>query len=236
MKKKIKIIEILLVAVFIVSLILICPDLLGRVQAIAQNNEIQQSSPATAPDKTDTTQTMISELNKINSDIIGWIYIDGTNIDYPILQGSNNDYYLNHLYDNTSNSAGSIFLDYSNNSMFDDQNSVIYGHSRYDGTMFSELRKLKVQSFVNEHPYITIYTKENTLQYKIISVNVVPDTFDFCQKDIGNKLETYIESMKQSSYIRNDETVSDQDRIITLSTCTDVIENGRLIIIAKLMD
>lgn len=90
--KKVKIIEILLIAVFVVSLILVCPDLLGRVQAIQQNNEIQQSSPAITPDETKkTAQETISELKLINSDIIGWIFIDGTNIDYPILQGSNND-------------------------------------------------------------------------------------------------------------------------------------------------
>lgn len=241
MKKKKKksayqMLEIGLIVIFLISAALIYPDIAERIRAMRQNNEIQQTGPTSAQDETgNTPQATISELKKINSDMIGWIYIDGTNINYPIVQHTDNDYYLTHLYNNEPNSAGSIFMDYQNDAAFSDQNTLIYGHSRLDGTMFAQLRKLKEQSFVDQHPNITIYTETETAEYKIISVNVVSDTYNYRSLDIGNNLETYIESMIQSSCIQTDTAITDTDKIITLSTCTNVIEDGRLIVIAKLI-
>lgn len=98
------------------------------------------------------------ELLKTNGDVIAWIYGANTHINYPVVQGSDNDYYLRHLLDGTWNDNGSIFMDCANSADFSDQNSLIYGHNMTSGAMFSNLVKYKQQAYYDQHPYLYMLT------------------------------------------------------------------------------
>ena len=104
------------------------------------------------------------ELKQQNEDVIAWIYGANTHINYPVVQGSDNDYYLRHLLDGTWNDNGSIFMDCSNKADFSDQNSLIYGHNMTSGAMFSNLVKYKKQAYYDQHPYLYMLTPPAELQ------------------------------------------------------------------------
>ena len=90
-----------------------------------------------------------NELLSKNSDTVGWIEVKGTNINYPIVQTTNNEYYLNHAFDKTKNDAGWVFMDYRNDAKNFDQNTIIYAHSRYNQTMFGSLKNILSSSWYN---------------------------------------------------------------------------------------
>ena len=98
------------------------------------------------------------ELLKTNGDVIAWIYGANTHINYPVVQGSDNDYYLRHLLDGTWNDNGSIFMDCANSADFSDQNSLIYGHNMHDGSMFGQLVRYRDEDFYKAHPTFTFDT------------------------------------------------------------------------------
>ena len=107
------------------------------------------------PDKTER-QLQIEELQKENEDIIGWLEIEGTNINYPVLQGDDNDYYLKHNYRYEKISSGSIFLDRDYSFNTPSTNLLIYGHRNKKGLMFEDLIKYKEEAYYNEHKQISI--------------------------------------------------------------------------------
>ena len=110
------------------------------------------------------------KLKNINSDVVGWIIMEGTQVNYPIVQGENNSYYLNHSYEKKYSSFGSIFLDYSSSSDLSDKNSFIYGHHTRNGSMFGELKKYMNTNFFNEHPSFYLYTPNGNYKADIFSV------------------------------------------------------------------
>mgnify|MGYP000782800669 FL=1 len=107
----------------------------------------------TQPDEDDTIwpEVDFSVLREINPDIVAWIYIEGTKINYPIVQGGDNSYYLKHLFSGEWNGSGCIFLDFRNDVSFADRHSIIYGHHMKNGTMFTDIDKYKKQEFFDEH-------------------------------------------------------------------------------------
>lgn len=115
--------------------------------------------------ETDKSGTYVSpirfeELRKINPDIVGWIKIGGTGIDYPIVQTDNNDTYLDTDFEGNKSAAGAIFLDFGSEPDFSGRHNIIYGHHMKNGTMFKELVKYKDENFFKEHQDITVYTPE----------------------------------------------------------------------------
>lgn len=182
-------------------------------------------------------------LKKVNEDVIGWIYIEDTNISFPILQGKTNAQYLFQSYKKEYLTAGSIFIDYRCGSDFNDKNTVIYGHNMHNGSMFGSLKKYKNGEYKNEHPYIYILMPDNTCnKYEVIafyqaavdgSVYRLPLGADCEEKDFDNLAET-IRSTNQYSDMKEMEY---EDRFITLSTCTqDSREDIRVAITAKLVE
>ncbi|MFA0814781.1 MAG: class B sortase [Anaerofustis sp.] len=234
-QKKKKIYNLLLltfVALFIVSAYFLASDLIPRTKAADEIKMIQQESPASEPCD---EQPSIASLKQINPDIVGWIRIENTDIDFPLLQCSNNSYYLTHTYTEEYNDAGSIFLDCGNSPYFTDQNTVIYGHARKDGTMFAQLKKYKKQSGYEESPVITIMIEDNIYYYQVFSVNIVDASYDYRSSEYAD-FSSYVRKMRNTSLIDSDAVVTDKSRIITLSTCSAEIEDGRLAVLAVLMN
>jgi len=176
-------------------------------------------------------------LKAINPDIIAWIYVEGaTTINYPILQGSDNDYYLHRDYAGNYLYAGCIFLDYRCSKNFTDANSYIYGHRMRDRSMFGNLRYLQVQETVDQYPYIWILTPEWNYCYRIFSVFETPMESYVFETYLENNegFGTWVEYMKASSALNIDTTVDRNDKVITLSTCTSDHVH-RVIVAAKMV-
>lgn len=163
-------------------------------------------------------QEMISKYNKVaslNSDIIGWIRIPNTNIDYPILSGNNN-YYLNRTYDRRPSKAGSIFLD--ENQLSFDLVSLIHGHNMLNGTMFSDLKKFAKQEFADKNN-VLIYDGKQVRVFKPISFLRVKETatFKYNIKD-REELKKYAQELTQGSLILRKKEITDDD-VTILNTC-----------------
>ena len=178
------------------------------------------------------------KLKEINTDIVGFIEVDNTNISYPVVKSSDNSYYLNHSYKKEKNNIGSIFLDYRNDLDNLSKNNIIYGHGRLDNTMFGSLNNLLDSSNLDskESYYITLSTPKSIMTFKIFSVYTIPKegyyikTYFSSNKYFKEFLETI---MKRSIYNFNTD-VNTNDKILTLSTCKDNF-GKRVVVHAKLL-
>lgn len=108
-------------------------------------------------------------LREINPDLVGWIYIEGTEINYPVVQGADNQYYLKHLFTGEWNSSGCIFLGARNCTDLSDRNSILYGHHMKDGSMFHGLMEYKSQEYYDEHPTVLFLTPDANYEVKIFA-------------------------------------------------------------------
>lgn len=162
-------------------------------------------------------------LKQINSDIVGWIILEGTQVNYPIVQGSNNSYYLNHSYDKKWSSFGSIFMDYSSSSDFSDKNTFIYGHHTRNGSMFGEVNKYMDINFYQEHPFFFLYTPNGNYQVEVFSVYTADALSDSYDQSFSSEEEfkQYIEMVRNKSKYDIDVNIDTSiDRIITLYSCS----------------
>lgn len=179
------------------------------------------------------------KLKAVNKDIVGWIYIDGVkDISYPILKGQDNEHYLNHTYKNTKNIAGSIFMDFRNESDFMDCNTIIYGNNMKNKIMFSKLDQLlKNPGNTNKKPYIWIFTPTKTMVYKIFSVHEEPYTSDTYSiyKDAGDEYYDFSKTEYKKNQVDGLKLNDNANRMCTLSTCTDN-DDIRMVVQCELVD
>lgn len=159
------------------------------------------------------------KLKNINSDVVGWIIMEGTQVNYPIVQGENNSYYLNHSYEKKYSSFGSIFLDYSSSSDLSDKNSFIYGHHTRNGSMFGELKKYMNTNFFNEHPSFYLYTPNGNYKADIFSVYTADALSDSYNQSFSSleDFKLYIDLIKRKSRFAIDVDVNyETDKIISI--------------------
>lgn len=179
----------------------------------------------------------IGALKNKNSDALGWISVNNTNVNYPFVQTSDNDYYLKHAFDKSNNYAGWIFLDYRNNSDFSDKNNILYGHSRRDNSMFGSLKNvIKNDWYSNKDNHIIKLSteKENTL-WQIFSVYKIEVESYYLTTVFPSDMEyeQFLNTIKERSLYDFDVTPSKNDKILTLSTCSG--EDNRIVVHAKLI-
>lgn len=170
------------------------------------------------------------ELRKVNSSVAGWIIIPDTDISYPIVQASDNEYYLNKTFANRTNYAGAIFIDYRNKADFSENNTFIYGHNVKHGTMFAELANFMNQSFFDQHPYVYLFTPEGNYRCEVLSFQSTYDGSDAYQMGITNEeaWSNYIDIITApdlKGHIRTETVMEEGDRMITLSTCSYEVNN-----------
>ncbi|MGI6095761.1 MAG: class B sortase [Lachnospiraceae bacterium] len=163
-------------------------------------------------------------LQEKNPDVIGWLKVEGLErIDYPIMQGEDNAYYLKHTFEKKQNSAGSVFMDMSNSPDFNDCNTIIYGHNMKNDSMFGSLSDItKENTGYAVSPYFWICTPEGSYLYEIFSVHktkAVGDTYTLFSAP-GEEFDSYVQNMKKLSEIEIATEVSQEDKVVTLSTCT----------------
>lgn len=171
-------------------------------------------------------------------DIKGWIVLDGTQIDYPIVQAKDNDYYLYRLYDGTQNANGSIFMDCRNTGIFLDDNTVIYGHNMQSGIMFAVLNRYKSQQFFEEHPTMVISTADGDYLAELICGTVEDGNNPFVQYHFNSfeDMEDYVNQRREQSSFQSEVRLQPGDKLLTLCTCTYELFNGRFMLIAKVSE
>lgn len=179
-----------------------------------------------------------TELKKKNPDTVAFIKVNGTNVNYPVVQTNNNEYYLNHAFDKSKNSAGWIFADYRNDLENFSYNTIIYGHSRYDKTMFGSLKNVVKESWYSnkDNHIIKLSTaKENTL-WQIFSIYSTPAESYYITTDFNtNSFDEFLKTIKNRSQINFSAGVNVNDKVLTLSTCNNDAGTERLVIHAKLI-
>ena len=186
-----------------------------------------------------------SALRSINEDIIGWIYMEDTVVNYPILQGDNNFYYLDKTYYKEYLASGSIFLDTANAADFSDVHSIIYGHNMKNNTMFGNLDDFRDLDYLQTHPYIDILLPDGSWKrYEICSVyraGLEDGTYRIAF-DGESAFRDFSELLRGKNLFREQEgtllpEIKAGDKILTLSTCTeDSSEEERFVIHARLLD
>ena len=192
-----------------------------NTEIINQDLDIPKSNPYWDYIKMNLIDVDFTELKQTNSDVIGWIQVNGTNINYPFVQTNDNSYYLTHAFNKSYNDAGWVFLDYRNNDT-NNRNTIIYAHSRLDKTMFGTLKKIMSNGWLNDtNNYISTYIIPNTSDYIQTSFNSDKDYLNF------------LNMIKNRSEHDFNTTINENDNILTLSTCYN--DNEKTVVHAKLI-
>lgn len=225
---------------------------IGYIGYYIYNNFKSQNEPVLsniAVDDKQITETkterilQLEELKKQNNDIIGWIEIENTIINYPVLQCEDNSFYMTHNYKKEYSAEGSIFLDKDYNWELPSSNLLLYGHNNKNKTMFAELLNYKEESYYKEHPTIRFTTLAEDKTYEIIAVfksrvyyKSEKDVFRyyyFINAENEEEYNNYINESKKASLYDTGKTATYGDQLLTLSTCEYSQEDGRFVVVAK---
>ncbi len=185
----------------------------------------------------------VKELQKENEDVKAWIKINDTNINYPVVQASDNNYYLYRNYKKENSNYGSIFIDSNSNIENPNSNIIMYGHNMKDGSMFKDLLKYADEEYYNNHKYIVFVTNTSSSTYEIIAVfksrifyKNEKNVFRYYQcTNLNNEQDYnyYVNNCKELSLYDTGVNAEYGEQIITLITCEYSSENGRMVVIAK---
>ncbi len=169
-------------------------------------------------------ETDLAALQAVNEDVVGWITIPGTPISYPLLQGTDNSYYLNHSWEKKYNPGGSIFLECKNSADLNNFNTIIFGHRMSDSSMFNSLRHYSEQDYLEAHPRVYIVTEQGVRVYEIFAAMkvTVTDPVYWLITTQEKYKQPMIDFCLENSVLSTDLTLTTEDRFLTLSTCTSM--------------
>lgn len=248
MSKKRKILLIIFLAVFLISAVLLALHLIPF-----QNDYDEFKNPDTSSSQISSTQEVVElpdnpidfgKLKEQNSEVVAWLSIPDTIIDYPILQSgaeTAEDFYLNKDINKKYKSAGSLYIQKINYADFSDPNTIIYGHNMLNGTMFGTLKKFRNADYFKKHDTMYVYTPNHILTYKIYSAFVYDDrhilnSFEFYnEQSYGEFLAATLDPVSMVRNVREGVEVTTDNKIITLSTCTSR-DTERYLVLGVLVD
>lgn len=180
-------------------------------------------------------QVDFAALQARNPDIIGWLYAERTLINYPVLQGDDNDQYLRRLPDGNYNIAGSLFLDSRNRDDFSDGNSVIYGHNMKNKTMFGALPQYLDQAYFDEHRCLYLFTPQQIYRVELIAAYLTrADSAAYTIPQTQEELADFEKTARENSAVSAPEQESAPGRVLTLSTCAYDFEDARCVLVGVL--
>ena len=191
------------------------------------------------PDEKETAPITIDfdALLKENADVVGWLYSPDTPINYPVVQGANNNQYLRKVLNGNYLVSGTIFVDYRNGAIGEDANYILYGHNMKDGTMFSSIAKYKEQAYYDEHPVLYYLTPNGNYKIELYAGIVLKrDAVVYAPNPDEAEFTALLEEVKANSTFKSDIVISDSDKLITLSTCSYEYNNARYILIGRLCE
>ena len=220
-------------------------ELADLVDATAQTDAATEPAEQILYSEEKTLLPELAELYKQNGDLVGWISIADTNINYPVMQSVNEpNFYLKHGFDKEYSDYGCPYVQEDCDVQEPSDNLVIYGHHMKNGSMFAHLEKFKDKDFWNEHRTITFNTLTDKQKYEIVAVFrtvVYTDSADsfkyyrFVDAESADEFNSYIAKCKELSIYDTGVTAEYGDKLITLSTCEYSRTNGRLVVVAKLI-
>ena len=188
--------------------------------------------------KMNLLEVNFNDLIAKNSDTVGWIQVKGTNINYPIVKTTDNNFYLNHAFDKSKNEAGWVFMDYRNDAVNFNQNTIIYAHSRLTGSMFGSLKNILDSSWYSnkENHIIRLSTPTENTMWQVFSVYTIPKESYYITPTFNTDEEylKFLNTIKNRSEVEFSGTVNTSDKVLTLSTCKDNFGN-RIVMHAKLI-
>lgn len=200
-------------------------------QSDGQGGAASSQKEETAPISVD-----FDALQKINPEVVGWLYCEGTNLNYPVMHGSDNLYYLSHSYDRQEIRSGAVFLDAQSAEIFRDSNTVIYGHSMSDGSMFSKLEDWKDQAYFEKHPVMWLLTPSEDYRVTLFSgytTSAYSDTYTIFQNPC-RQLEDYLSKVKAQSDFTAQVSLGKDEHYVVLSTCAYEFDDARYVLHGKL--
>ena len=204
----------------------------------AESDE-QEDSPYWRYLKQKLIDVDLNALRQQNSDTKAWLQVTGTNINYPVVQTTNNEYYLKHSFDKSYNSAGWVFADFRNKLDGTDRNTIFYAHARSDGSMFGSLKNILSSSWVSDDNNFTVRTVNDSVSglWQVFSVYRIPVTNDYIQTDFRSDEEylNWLNMLKNRSQYKFNANMQATDKIITLSTCHGVTSSERVVMHARLI-
>lgn len=194
--------------------------------------------PAPTEQADDTVWPLVDfeALQAINPDVTGWICIEGTKINYPVVQGPDNSHYLYRLFDGSANSAGSIFMDFRNGRDLSSRNTILYGHHMKNGLMFNQITKYKDQAFYDQHPTGLLMTPGGNYKIEFVAGYVTNLNDDAWKIEFATDEEFSLwleDAIAQSTFTGTVEPTP-QDRVVTLSTCTYEYNDARYVLVGIL--
>lgn len=205
-------------------------------EIIKQAEKIPKENPYWDYIKMNMIDVNFDNLKMINSDVVGWIKVNGTNINYPFVQSKDNKYYLTHSFNKSYNNAGWVFLDYRNNNI-NNRNTIIYAHGRTDKTMFGTLRKVLNNGWINNtnNYVIKISTEKENSLWQIFSIYHIPTTNDYLQTEFKDEREyqRFLNILKNRSNHNFNTSITSNNTILTLSTCYN--DSEKMVVHAKLI-
>ena len=208
-----------------------------NTEIIEQKEEPPKENPYWDYIKMNMINVNFNDLKQKNPDTKGWIQVNGTNINYPFVQTNNNEFYLNHTFNKTYNSAGWVFLDYRNNINELSKNTIIYAHGRLDTTMFGSLKNILSSGWLNNttNYVVKLSTEtENTL-WQVFSVYHIPTTNDYIKVNFSstNEFTKWSKMLLKRSAHNFNTTINENDKVLTLSTCFN--DKEKVVLHAKLI-
>ena len=170
--------------------------------------------------------------------VIAWIRINGTVINYPVMHGTDNEYYLTRLPNGKASKSGSIFIDYRNTPDFSNANTLLHGHRMKSGTMFAALKNYSSQAFYEQHRIAFISTPEKNYELIFFAGYRLNQTVEIPPLKFKNAedFDKYIQDIKKRSIFKSDVKVSAKDKLVTLATCEYQVNDDRLVIVGKLVE
>lgn len=222
-------------------------DLINQAASILENADSTKTQNVNPPTdsknpywdyiKIPLIDVNLAELKKINPDTKGWVQVRGTNINFPLVQSENNNFYLTHSFDKSRNQAGWVFLDYRNDINNLNQNSILYAHGRVGGTMFGTLKNIITSNwyFNKDNRVIRISAEQENTLWQVFSVYKIKTTNDYLQTSFSNKADyqSFLNLISSRSTQNFSVDLNDEDKILTLSTCYNKTE--KVVMHAKLI-
>lgn len=170
-------------------------------------------------------------------DMVGWLTCKDTKINYPVMQGGDNDFYLSHLPDGSKNKLGSIFLDSGSNKDFSSSISVIYGHMVKSGEMFGSLSGYRNQSYYESYPELTLDTEEGKKSIQILAAYLVDGGKESYPTGFESRenWETYMKKVQSNSFIKSKVKANPDDKLVIFSTCAYDFNDARLAVMGRIV-
>ena len=201
------------------------PDI--TVLSVASTEQINKENKA-------ELKKQVRELSQSYDSSIGWIYIPDTNINYPIMQAEDNEYYLHRSYDGSYLYSGSIYLDWRCKSDFSGDVNMLYGHNMSDGSMFADVTKFIDSNYFDSHDYGWLTTENAVYKIDFFSVSQ-PENYDSFY-DVNADVNSWLDNLRSESFIWRNLEFSNEDKFISLSTCTGSEGSSRTVLTGKLTE